>query len=726
MEERKVDADESIGGQAARTVEPRHGRVLPSFLVRELKRPFQTWLGEIEVEELLHWTRSAGPPSSVADDIRMSALGRLQPHRPELFREPCGVRLDPAWEQGVDREDALKLRRALRHLDHDEKLEGLTLNVLKRYMGVPLVEVFRLLAKLEAVYWAPSDAPPLRATAWCQQPTHSSKGTELDDALRARVREVLLLPWIEEVQRFDMRLAGPLGVAPAPWLREQLESKHGISDELCSTVDRILAAAPMTYAQEVESLVRLAVMNAKQKPRPEKLTRWLDIFMSRYVAMGTPPTLQQLGDARGVTRERIRQVCEGILKILRTAPLCKPSLQRVIRMAAHAVPCSVAEADQQLARELGEGAGILGAMELATELGDVSIGVQMCKVKVRVSGKYEHAPMLESASEQRWSQAALRFAAAECSVVGCTNLLRLAGHMAMKEGIALCRDDLASVVTQAPGFAWLDEGNGWFTVGATDRSGVAMRLRKVLSVAREAVSVDEMAEAYACDTRLFKDEDGARALAIPPTHVIQAMARHWPFVKLRQHTKLVAVQALDPAEELTELEQLAVRIVEEGDGVSPAFQFYESAEAQGVAKITTSLMLASSPVLVRLEHGLYALRGRRQRDDALGRARLELAKRLGQQPDGLDPDVFRIFITEAALNRNEQYTVPSRFHERLSGRVLPIEGTAHVARISMSGSLRGINRAFPHLQVGDVLEVRCLADSVAIQIASTSSAPEPS
>lgn len=715
MQEERVDADELIGAQQMRPVAPRHGRVLPSFLVREIRRPFQTWLGDIEADELLSWTRSVGPPSSVADDIRLNALGRLQPHKPELFREPCGVRLDPMWENGLDRDEVLKLRRALRHLGPDEHLEGLTLNVLKRYMGVPHVEVFKILAKLEAIYWSPSEAPPLRMNAWSEQPLQLRR-IELVDALRAKVEQALALPWIERVQKFDMRLAGPFGVAPAAWLREQLDSKHGIAKELEATTERILAAASMTYAQEVESMVRLAVMNSKQRPRPEKFVRWLDIFMGRYVAKGSPPTLQQLGDARGVTRERIRQVCEGVLKVLRAAPLCKPALERVIRMAARAVPCSVAEADEQLARELGEGAGILGAMELAAELGDVDISVEMSKLRVRVSGKYEHAPVLESVTEVRWSQAALRYAAAECSVVGCTSVLRLAGHMAMKEGVALGREDLASVVTQAPGFEWLDERNGWFTVGATDRSGVAMRLRKVLSVAIEPVSVDEMAEAYACDTRLFKEEDGARAFAIPPTHVIQAMARRWPFVKLRQHTKLIATVPINPAEELTELEQLAVRIIEERGGVAPAFQFYEQAEATGVARITTSLLLASSPIIVRLEHGLYALRGRRQTDDALSAARKELTLKLGQQPAGLDPDVFRVAITDAALNRNEQYNVPSRFHDRLRGRVLRIEGSEHVARISMSGSMRGINRAFPSLCVGDELEVRCLEASLAFTV----------
>ena len=145
------EAEQLIGQRQEQSFKPRHGRVLPSFLVRVLKRPFVTWLGDIEVGELLHWTRSAGPPSSVADDIRLNALGRLQPHHPEVFREPCGVRLDSAWESNLDREEVLKLRKALRHLEQEERFEDFTLNVLRRYMGVPYPEVFKILAKLEAV-----------------------------------------------------------------------------------------------------------------------------------------------------------------------------------------------------------------------------------------------------------------------------------------------------------------------------------------------------------------------------------------------------------------------------------------------------------------------------------------------------------------------------------------------------------------------------------------------
>jgi len=388
-------------------------------------------------------------------------------------------------------------------------------------------------------------------------------------------------------------------------------------------------------------------------------------------------------------------------------------LDRVLRMAARAVPCSLEDADEQLARHLGEGCGIRAAMELAQDIGRTP-PVRTGRLKVRIAGRYEEAQVLESSVDvERWPQTALRYAAAECVKLGCTSVVRMAGALALRDGVAPGQEAMVSVFRNAPGFRWLDETNGWFSIGDTNTCGAATRLRKILAVAHEGVGVDQVAEAFAADTRWFRHED-ERALAVPPTHVIQAMASGWPWVKAVQYTRLVAAEPIPLEGTLSDIERKVVDLIEANDGVAAAWQLYSGVmESVPVTKVAVAFTLATSAVLVRFEYGLYALRGRRIRTEALSKARQALSQRFSAAYQE-DADSFRVRVTAAAL-RNEQYTVPVRFMGKLAGRSVGIAGTAFQARVTQSGSMRGLNQCFEGLREGDELEVTLVAEGIAVR-----------
>lgn len=694
---------------------PRHARVLPSFYLAYLKRPFETWLGPIDVSELLFWTRKGLPTEALSEEIRLVGLRRLRVTRPSVFEEPVNVSAKEG-ASGLSPEDASLLKRMLAGFP-GRRLEELSLNGLHSAGRATFSRILAILAKLEAAYFVPQ--PPVRGRVVVEEP--SLRAVELmDTGLRGLVSQALEVAWLEQVQAGDLRFSGAQGVAPAAWLRDMLKQTQ-VPGAVRSLANRLVAADAMTYAEEVADLGRVAVLNGTSRPSPEKVAKWRDVFVSRYVCLERPRTLQQVGGEFGLTRERIRQMCERLLDALRGGPLCTPALDRVVRMAGRAAPCSVAEADVQLRRQLGESAGLLSAMEFAEALGTSDIRVQMSKVKVRMSGKYEHAPILEPMGEQRWTQRCLSYAAAECTTVGCTNVLRMAGRLALQDGVALNQESVEGAVSVAPGFVWLDRENGWFSIGSTVNSGAASRLRKILAVATEPVSVDEVAEAFACDTRWFRDDD--RSLAIPPTFVIQAMAKTWPFVKTLQYTRFAAASPIPVEEVLTDIERLVISIIERGGGMAPAWHLYEECTAQlGVTRMAVAVTLASSPILVRFEFGLYALRGRRIKEGALRNARMELSKkasRAWEEPN--DPDLFRITVTAACMtSRNEQYTVPPRLVTRVAGRKLPIVGRApHDLRFSMRGYMRGIRQAFPQAQPGQVFEIRLLENEVTIELVAS-------
>ena len=82
-------------------------------------------------------------------------------------------------------------------------------------------------------------------------------------------------------------------------------------------------------------------------------------------------------------------------------------------------------------------------------------------------------------------------------------------------------------------------------------------------------------------------------------------------------------------------------------------------------------MLGASPIIVKVEHGLYRIIGRRTADGAVGDARRRLREKiapaLAPQQAPLQANEFALRVTEASL-RNEQYQLPRPLQEDMRGR----------------------------------------------------------
>lgn len=221
-------------------------------------------------------------------------------------------------------------------------------------------------------------------------------------------------------------------------------------------------------------------------------------------------------------------------------------------------------------------------------------------------------------------------------------------------------------------FRWLDKESGWFALGETDGSSAATRVRKIMAVARDHIGADEIAGSLASDDMLIYRESQSLGLAVPPVHVLRELFRSWPWLKVVQKGRFTASASFDPAGVLTEAEQLAVGVIEQQDGVACRFELRDAIEQKlKHTNMAVSVMLGSSPIFARLEHGLYRLIGRRVGDAAVKAARTRMRAKSSVNGAPSFPDarsnefVFR--VTEAAL-KNEQYNVPPRFREQLAGQ----------------------------------------------------------
>lgn len=695
----------------------RHAEVVPSFIVPALARTLKCWAGTVNPGELVRWERPADLTESARRELRTVIIKRLRPRSEWMWAQPTGVRLVDGWRVRLVGSDMRGIEAVLAR--HSERpLEQLTLGEFRGAFGGKLERQLAVLARLEALYWTPPPRPAQRPRVFvAPQSAAPVPASELQDL----ADRVLALPWLATVTQQDLRFGYPGPGTLPEWMREQLLEEM-VPFFTASLLRKLDDASQMTAAEEARALTLAAGQECLPPTNPEAAERWPAMFLARHIAaQGTGKTLVEVGDANGLTRERVRQICETFEDVFHRSEAVTPALDRALAAVARIAPCGVDEANQQLARFIGEGAGVECLIAWAQTVGQKSIAIRCHRVRRRLRGQLVDTTVVERADALPWVKPLINHVSRDTSMFGCTNVLRVAGLLALKEGVAPGQDAIEAALQGSAVFRWLDTETGWFALGETDGSSVATRVRKIMAVAHDHVGADEIAGALASDDMLIYRETQSLGLAVPPIHVLRELFRGWPWLKVVQKGRFTAGETFDPAGALSDAEQLAVDVIEQHDGVACRFELREAIEAKlQFANVAVSAMLGSSPIFDRLEHGLYRLIGRRVGDAALNaartRMRMKAALHLAAPLSDARPNEFGFRVTEAAL-RNEQYNVPSRFHPRLAGRRIPIAGPdgrrLGDARISQSGALSGLNRLFSPA-AGDMFRVEVETDAIQV------------
>jgi hypothetical protein len=697
----------------------RHAAVVPSQVVALLRAPLRTSLGVVELLELLAWPRASEVPEYLRREMLDDILKRLRHRAQALWALPTGVRLTEGWQAAVSASDRSKLEQLLR-TSAPRELPSLTVRELKTALAAPLVRVLELLARLEALYWAPG---PTGARTRLFAP--AAEPMAMTPPIRAELARAIALPWSATVHATDMRFGFPGAGTLREWLAQWLDAPRAPADAL-RLARRVVQADTFTVAEEAQALAH-AVSEA-QRPRAGATAteRWARILLARHLSpQGPGRTLEDVGAQFGVTRERVRQVCSLMERTLAEAASATPALDRLLAALARTVPCSPEEANEQFARFLGEGAGTESLVDWARMLGRTDLPVQLVHTRVHVRGAFVSVKMFEAAQAVNWVAAALRHASRDCSQVGCTNIVRVAGLLALEEAAAPGAAALETALAATAGFRWLNAQSRWFTLGSTDECAAANRLRKLLAVATEPVSTDQAAAAFATDDLWLYRESPGLGLATPPVHVLRELFAGWTWLRVVQKNRFVPATALSVEAQLSRSERLALAVIEAHDGVACRFEVVEAVKAQeSDSPMAATVMLGASPIIEKLEHGLYKLRGRRVGHAAIDAARLRLRARmtpgtpmLETGPPAAHSNGFVLQVTAAAL-RNEQYTVPRIYRHRLTARTVPVSDAQGRfqgwARVSASGTLRGVNRLFPDLKAGERLRIDLTAEGLQV------------
>lgn len=653
---------------------------------------------------------------SARRDLRQAIVKRNRQHADRLWSRLVDVRLAENWRDALLPSERKKVEGLLASIGQ-RPLAELTLREVKEELRLPLEHTLAILAKLEAVYWV----PPAQ-TYPVPQPTPQSSLCSVTAEMRALTEEVLELRWLKTVEPEDVRFAFEGGMALPDWIRSQM-AQATVPAMVPALLQKLAAADRLTAAEEARAITEAVGTLCVPRSNPEAAPRWVAMLLSRHISpLGDGRTLLDVGAAFGVTRERIRQVCEAFEVVFTESDIATPALDKVLTATRRIAPSSVEEVNEQLARFIGEGAGIESLLHWATVLGREDVHVACHRTRTRVRGQLVDIKMVERTETAPWMTAMVRHVSRDCSMFGCTNILRVAGLLALRESATPGQEAIETALEGAAGFRWLDRETGWFALGDGSGCSAASRVRKMMAVAHDHLGTDEIAAALASDDMWMYRETQSLGLATPPVHVLRELFRGWPWLRVVQKGRFAPADNFDPTGVLSDAESVAVKVIGEHDGVACRFELKEALLDQlEVSDVLVSVMLGSSPIFERVEHGLYKLVGQRVGDGAVNSARIRTRQRSGSSPpviEGAGPNVFGARVTEAAL-RNEQYAVPVRFRKLFGQRLVVRDVDGNVlgeARVGQAGALAGLNRLFPAVKAGDSYRVEVVAEGLCVRL----------
>jgi hypothetical protein len=110
------------------------------------------------------------------------------------------------------------------------------------------------------------------------------------------------------------------------WIREQL-LEDLVPAFAASLLQKLDDASKMTAAEEARALTHAAGQECLPRMNPDAAERWPAMFLARHIsAQGTGKTLVEVGDANGLTRERVRQICEAFEEVFHRSEAVTPAL----------------------------------------------------------------------------------------------------------------------------------------------------------------------------------------------------------------------------------------------------------------------------------------------------------------------------------------------------------------------------------------------------------------
>ena len=438
--------------------------------------------------------------------------------------------------------------------------------------------------------------------------THWSAVVLLDGEIRP-LRDI---PGAETINEFDPRFGHllrrvGLGAATVQELVDrQAERSHAlpgpeVAVRLRRLREAVQAKQSMTLEEELRDLVA-SLIGHSERDR---------LIVARYLGWDGRggATLQAVGDEFGMSRERVRQICD-IAKTRGSTKPFAPALDRVLSVVAERIPAPAAVIEKALVEE-----GLTAApfsLEGLTKVAETTLvlsttGSALARRRPMILGR--QLPFVVTGRPGNRVVLPPQMLAVANEIIQCAR--KSVEHW----GVATVEDITAQVTEQLSepihsdfvtqvlqghqDFQWLDEAGGWFWITSVSRNRLLNRIKKVLSVSSR-INVAELRAGVAREYRMQG--------VVPPQRVLLELCR-------RAEGYLVegSTVSTDPPvawrETISETEQILVLALETHGPVMRREELEELCVALGMKRSTFYVRLGYSPFIARYARGVYGLRG---------------------------------------------------------------------------------------------------------------------
>ena len=252
-------------------------------------------------------------------------------------------------------------------------------------------------------------------------------------------------------------------------------------------------------------------------------------------------TLEATGrEFDGITRERVRQLCERVASRLRAGdatPPCTtgaPMLERALLLAAHLAPTTAhvlarCLADEHVAARPFDPEGLLQA---ARVLGlEAPFSLEVVK-DVRVVLPNPPDPTADTGAV---IAAILEVARAAVRRAGAARTSDVTGRVAATLAVWVDDSLVTAIASEQDDFVWLERRSGWFLLRSVARNAVVSRVVKVLSVAG-SIDIGNLHAGIRRDERMKE--------FVMPEYILAELCERIPGVTVEGRR----VQALRPVE----------------------------------------------------------------------------------------------------------------------------------------------------------------------------------
>ena len=321
--------------------------------------------------------------------------------------------------------------------------------------------------------------------------------------------------------------------------------------------------------------------------------RYRQIVARRYGFDGQGgATLQAVADVFGITRERVRQICERFESSLKGRKMQLRILNSTLNTVAENTPGSAEEIESKLisaglTRRPFRLEGLMNAARLLSR--DVPFVLE----------EIGHKRIAFKAKTRFLSKSIIQTARKSVEHWGVATVEDIASQVNAKTGIDIDAESVILALSTRGDFSWLDEARGWFWLSATKRNRLLNQIRKVLSVTAR-INIGELRNSIARHHRM----EGFA----PPRRVLLELCRQAKEYTVDGET-VTAEPALSWEEVLEGVEKTLVQIFKTNGPVLQRTKLEELCSGAGVNRTTFAMYLGYSPIVTRYGIGVYGLPG---------------------------------------------------------------------------------------------------------------------